>query len=672
MVTVAAMRSLTRWVLAHRRVVVVAWALLTVAGGYAASQVSDSLVRSFASPGREGFDANAEIAERFGAGGAVPPIVLVGGDERAFQAVADRVPRSRLVTGVSEDSALLFVPTGPGGADENPPALAAARQAAAEEDVGVTGVEALAEGSTGGEGPGLLIETLLGGLGALVVLAVVFASFLALVPLLVAAVSILSTFLVLYGLAQLTDISFVVQFLVGLIGLGVAIDYSLLLVVRWREELSNGLERDEALERAMETSGAAIVFSGTTVAIGLLSLVVVPVPFIRSIGYGGMLIPLLSVLVCITLLPILLHKFGERLAWPRRRSEHEASPAWTRWARWVVRRDRIAAFGGLLVIVALAVAALGLRPGDPTLDALSTSGPARDALVQLERAGSGPGTLTPFEVLADAGAAGDLRGELADVEGVQAVSEPQRDGDRALLHVIPTADGASEAGADTRERVRGVAHEAGAVVGGRDAQTADLSEAIYGAFPYMVALIALVTFVLLARAFRSVLLPLKAVLLNVLSVAAAWGAITLVWQEGYGSELLFGIPPTDAITAWVPLAVFAFLYGLSMDYEVFILARVRESYDATGSTEQAVVGGLGRTGRLVTSAALILFLAFVALAASPGTEIKVLATGLAAGIILDATVVRALIVPALVTLFGKWNWWLGRRWARLLRTSPGA
>jgi RND superfamily putative drug exporter len=327
----------------------------------------------------------------------------------------------------------------------------------------------------------------------------------------------------------------------------------------------------------------------------------------------------------------------------------------------------LAAAGGLAVIGALAIAALGLRPGDPTLDSLATSGPARDALVELERGGGGPGTLTPIEVVADTAQAGRLKGELEGVEGVQAVAaDDERDG-RSLLHVIPRPDGATEAGAAVRERAGEVAHAADAVVGGRDAQTADLADAIYGAFPVMIALIALITFVLLARAFRSILLPLKAVVLNVLSVAASWGVVTLVWQLGYGSDELFGIPATDAITAWVPLAIFAFLYGLSMDYEVFILARIREAYDETDDTREAVISGLGRTGRLVTSAALILFLAFVALAASPGTEIKVLATGLAAGIILDATVVRALIVPALVTLFGRWNWWLGPRWARVLR-----
>ena len=186
----------------------------------------------------------------------------------------------------------------------------------------------------------------------------------------------------------------------------------------------------------------------------------------------------------------------------------------------------------------------------------------------------------------------------------------------------------------------------------------------------MLVLIALITFVLLVRAFRSVVLPVKAIVLNVLSVGAAFGIVVLIWQDGHGSGL-FGIEATGAITNWVPLAMFAFLFGLSMDYEVFILSRMREAYDEHGDTDRAVVDGLGATGRLVTSAALILFLAFVALGAAPGTELKIFATGLAAGIILDATVVRALIVPALVSLLGPANWWLPRRIATILRVPPG-
>jgi RND superfamily putative drug exporter len=186
----------------------------------------------------------------------------------------------------------------------------------------------------------------------------------------------------------------------------------------------------------------------------------------------------------------------------------------------------------------------------------------------------------------------------------------------------------------------------------------------------MVALIALLTFVLLARAFRSLLLPAKAVLLNLLSVAAAWGVLVLVWQHGWGSHLVWGIPATGAITAFIPLMVFAFLFGLSMDYEVFILTRIREEYDQRGDTDESIVVGLSRTGRLVTSAALILFLAFAALGSGPEVIIKVFATGLAAGIIIDATIVRMLLVPALVSLFGRWNWYLPRLPARLLRVNP--
>jgi RND superfamily putative drug exporter len=160
------------------------------------------------------------------------------------------------------------------------------------------------------------------------------------------------------------------------------------------------------------------------------------------------------------------------------------------------------------------------------------------------------------------------------------------------------------------------------------------------------------------------------VILNIVSVAAAWGVLQFVWQAGHGSDEIWGIAPTGAITAWIPLMLFAFLYGLSMDYEVFILSRVREEYDRTGSTRQAIVNGIGRTGRLVTSAALILFLAFVSMASGPQTDVKVMATGLAAGILLDATVIRALLVPALVSLFGKWNWWMPSWSARLLRVQP--
>ncbi len=210
----------------------------------------------------------------------------------------------------------------------------------------------------------------------------------------------------------------------------------------------------------------------------------------------------------------------------------------------------------------------------------------------------------------------------------------------------------------------------GARVGGVGAENLDFARAVYGRFPLMVAVIAAITFVLLARAFRSLLLAAKAVAVDLLSIGATFGAIVLVWQLGHGARALGGVAGTGALDNFVPLFVFAFLYGLSMDYEVFLLARMREAYDATGSTVEAVVQGVGRTGRLVTSAALILFLAFASLAGARDTVTKIFATGLGAGILLDATVVRCLLVPALVSLLGRWNWWLPAWAARPLGVAP--
>jgi RND superfamily putative drug exporter len=265
---------------------------------------------------------------------------------------------------------------------------------------------------------------------------------------------------------------------------------------------------------------------------------------------------------------------------------------------------------------------------------------------------------------------------VAGVEGIHgavAPDDPQwRSDGTALVEAIPIPDSGSSEGEATLDGVRDAAHAVGpdVRVGGQPASNADFIDAVYGSFPLMIALITITTFILLARAFRSLLLPAKAILLNILSVAAAWGVLVLVWQHGYGSELIWGIEATGSIPSWMPLMIFAFLFGLSMDYEVFILARMREEYDRTGSTEQAVITGIGRTGRLVTSAALILFLTFVAMGSSPGTDLKMFATGLGAGILLDATVIRALIVPAVITLMGRWNWWLPEWPARVLRVQP--
>jgi len=706
------MSTITRWVLAHKRTVVLAWVLLTIAGIMAAGPASDALKAEFSIPDKESWKTNVEIAERYhgdrnGSAPLLPVVTLPPGEtlgspgvradlERLDARLAEALPGARIAsyasTGdegfVSKDGRTVFglvyaMPDPTSTFGENVRAERAASRALEGAEVGgrpvhLTGFDALAEDSGGDAGgPGVLLEAVIGGLGALLVLGFVFASLLAFVPILMAFISIMTTFLLLLGLTELTSVSPIVQFLIALIGLGVAIDYSLLVVSRWREERSHGREGDEAVQRAMETAGRAVVFSGITVAIGLLALMALPLPFLRSMGYGGMLIPLVSTLVAITLLPVVLAKLGPRLDWPHRRTDDKASRAWTRWAGAVARRRWLAAGAGLAVIVALALAATDLQLGSSDADAMARSGDAEQGLTALERAGIGEGALLPHEILVEGGTPPEkVAAALRSVEGVHGAVAPSdaewRRGGSALVEAIPVPDSGSAAGETTLEGVRDAAREAGpdVHVGGQPAANSDFIDAVYGSFPLMIALIAISTFILLARAFRSLLLPAKAIVLNVLSVAAAWGVLVLVWQKGYGSEAIWDIQATGSIPSWMPLMVFAFLFGLSMDYEVFILSRMREEYDRTGSTETAVVRGIGRTGRLVTSAALILFLAFTSMASGPETDVKMMATGLAAGILLDATVIRALIVPAVIMLMGRWNWWLPRWPARLLRVEP--
>jgi putative drug exporter of the RND superfamily len=703
------MPQLSRFLLGHKLAVVAAWLVVLVAGVAAAGAVSARLSQDFSFPGEEGYEANVAILRAYGTGGPgnplVPVVTLPAGVTvdspgvrsalaAAFGGVAED-PRLRVLAwpattgdrrlvadGGRTVFGLVWGPYRPGldaGASELAPAVTERLRAAlpAGTSIEVTGLDELAAGDEWQGDTGVLVETLVGGVGALVVLAFVFGSLLALVPLLVAAVSILAAFLAVFGLTAVTDVSFLVQFLVALIGLGVSIDYSLLLVTRWREERQGGHDREQAVHRAMATAGRSVVTSAGTVAVSLLVLVLLPVPFLRSVGYGGLLIPLASAVVTLTLLPVLLATLGPRLDWPRLRKDRAASRLWTRWAGGVVRHRWLASLAALAVLLPLGLAALGLRLGEPPADSLATSGPARQGLTRLERAGVGSGVLTPIEVLVPAGTSPkEAAGHLAAVPGVQLAAAPagpawRRDG-TALVTVLPAAETGGGAGEATVERVRDLvaAELPGARVGGSGALGIDAAGAIYGAFPLMLAAVALVTFVMLVRAFRSLLLALKAIVLNLLSIGAAYGVLVLVWQDGYGSQAVWRIPATGAIAMWVPLMTFAFLYGLSMDYEVFLLARMREEYDATGSTGTAVVQGLGRVGRLVTSAALILFLAFASLASVPEVDVKIMATALGAGILLDATVLRALLVPALVALLGRWNWWLPAWAARPLRLPP--
>jgi len=698
------MDAITRFALAHRRIVAFAWIALTIAGALTASATTGRLTHSFATPGNPGYDTNLRIWKTFGVDGNEQPTIAVlhlptgetmysaagrAAAARTFAAahkaghvaVADYA-NTHNPTLVSKDGRTTWalidmpnpdLPLGSGVMGRIPHALGAAAPHGAT--VAVTGFEQIQSGGGGG-GPSTLVETIIGMVGGLFILAFVFGSAIAIVPLLMAVPAILISLLLVGGVTHLTNVSFLVEYLVALIGLGVAIDYSLLVVTRWREERERGLDNQAAILAAGATAGRAVVLSGLTVAIGLLSLVVLPVPFLRSVGYGGMMIPLVAMAAAVTLLPATLAAWGPALD-RHRRSSTTFSRAWERWAQWVVRRRWLAGAVGLAIVVGLAVPALSINTGQPSSNAFPATTPAGRALHGLERMGVPSAVVFPVQLLthgspAAAARAADIAAHTPGVYSVLAPNTPSfRQGQGRLVSVIPRAEGSTSAGQALVDRLRTrLAALPGVEVGGNTAQNKDFVHAVYGNFPLMLGLIALITFLLLARAFRSVLLALKAVVLNVISLGAAYGFLVLFWQQGHGSHLIYGVPATASIRDFIPILVFAFLFGLSMDYEVFVLARMREEYDKTGSTPKAIVSALSHTGRLVTSAALILAVSFISLSTNPDLPVRVIATGLAFGILLDAVVIRTLLVPALVALLGGWNWWLPERLGRLLRVAP--
>jgi len=702
------MTALARLVLRHKRAIVFLWLALTLIGAYSANAVSKRWLEQFSIPGYSAYEANQRALKTFGTGENAPLVAVfqsdgdvtkVTGIKQAIAAAERQNPGSRVSsyfsTGsdayVSRDRHTTFAelyPPGNQGFNGNVK-IGEARTALKEATPpGVTsyltGRDALQEASSGGDnnGPSVFLEALIGGLGAIVILLFVFGTVPAvLIPIGIAISSILNTFTLVYLLTYVTSVSLIVQFLVALVGLGVAIDYSLLMIFRFREELANGEDTDTAIIETMRHAGRSVIVSGSTVAIGLLSMVILPIPVIRSIGIGGMLIPAVSVLSSITLLPAMLAILGPKInrlrVMPKRIVERQdpTHGFWHRWAQIVVRRPIPVALLGIAIVAVLLVPGLQINPAEAQLKDYPGSGNAIQGRDALARADISPGVMKPYVALVENGgpnATREVVSALKGTPGVEAAVAPSqwRRGGDALVEAFPTSDSASSASSKTISRIQDdVLPSTGvkATLGGVSPEDRDFVHAVYGKFPYVLAFVILLTFILLMRAFRSVLLPLKAVVLNLISLGAAYGIIVFIFQWGHGSEAIWGVPATGAIISWIPLMIFAFLYGLSMDYEVFVITRMREEYDETHDTAKAVELGLARTGKLVTSAALVLMFAFFVLSSSPGLDIKQFGIGLAAGIIFDAVVIRTLLVPSLVRLFGRWNWWLPQPVARILR-----
>jgi RND superfamily putative drug exporter len=707
---------IARAVIRHRRAIVGAWIVLALVGMFSAAKLSDRWFESFSIPGFEAYEANQRILKTFDTGEQVPLVVVlskpdgditkVAGAEKAIDAAAHVVKGSRtgsyFDTGsdmyLSKDRHTMVAtiyPPGNATFSSFPPiaeARAALRQATpAGVTSHLTGRDAVFESQGGESGPGVLTETLIGAVGALVILLFVFGTLPAIaMPLAMAAASILTTFACVLALTYVTDVSIIVQFLVALVGLGVSIDYALLIIFRFREELANGRATDEALVQTMTHAGRSVIVSGSTVAIGLLSMILLPLPFIRSIGLGGMLIPTVSVLASITLLPALLAMLGPRInrlrVMPRKfvAPPSAQSGFWARWARLVTRRPLPIFLAGAVIVTLVVLPAFHMNPSDAQIKNEPATGDAEAGKAAITASGIPDGVYLPYVVLAEGDISrqtmANISSALSQAPGLYGAAAPPswRKGDMGLIEAFGLDDGSSRRAKKTisdlrKQMLPGISANSGGAkltLAGAAPEARDFIKAVYGKFPYVLLFVLVLTFVLLMRAFRSVVLPVKAVILNLVSLGAAYGIVVFIFQDGHGSEAIWDVQATDAVISWIPLMIFAFLYGISMDYEVFMLTRMREAYEETRRTNDSIELGLARTGKLVTSAALVLMFAFFSLSTSPGPDIKQFAIGLSAGIVFDATVIRALLVPSTMMLLGRWNWWLPHWTARVLRTRP--
>jgi RND superfamily putative drug exporter len=541
--------------------------------------------------------------------------------------------------------------------------------------------------------PGIWKEALIGGLGALVVLLLIFGTLPAVaMPLMIAIVSIMTTYAVVWGLTYATDVSIIVQFLIALVGLGIAIDYSLLVIFRFREELQAGKDARDAIVETMTHAGHSVIISGSTVAIGLVSMILLPVPFIRAIGLGGMAIPLVSVIASITLLPAVLSLMGPRInrvripvLWRLANLDKDHDGRfWPAWARFVTRRPWPIFVIGAILIALLVSPALDMNPANSKVDNEPAQGDAKAGLDLLGSAGVPDGVFGPITLLVEGGVSSQHVDQLLDavrsVDGVVGATAPTEwvHGNTRLIEVLqeddPATDGTTRVIDDLTDHTiptveKSFGDDIDITVAGSPSEDRDFVHAVYDNFPIVLGFVILLTFILLARALRSIVLPLKAVVLNQLSLGAAYGVIVYVFQQGHFADAIWGYAATDSIVAWIPLMIFAFLFGISMDYEVFMLTRIREAYDSGKDTSEAVAEGLARTGKLVTSAATILMFTFIVMSTQPGPDFKEFAIGLAAGIVIDATLIRVLLVPTLVKLLGRANWWFPD-WARKLLLLP--
>jgi len=520
----------------------------------------------------------------------------------------------------------------------------------------------------------------LGFLGAAIVLLIAFGSLVAAgLPLAIALIGLgISSGGLIVLLANVIDVPNWTTAVSGLIGIGVGIDYALLVLTRFRSAMKDGKDRHDAVVEAVTTAGRSVIIAGCTVVIAILGLFLTGLPYMYGVAISAALAVLVVMLASITLLPSLLSYLGpnvDRLRIPLLgrsldSKEDGESPA-ARWSHAVQWRPWTAAIVAIAILLALAAPALGMRLGFPDAGNDQPDTMTRQAY-DLISEGFGPGANGPLVIAAELpgpgakGTVNDLVADLREDDGIAYVAPPRfnSDGTAAIVTVIPTTSPQDEATSELVDHLRGTVIPAAvgnsgvnALVGGVNAALEDQSSFITGRMPWFIAGVVGLSFLLLLVAFHSPFISLKAAIMNLLSVSAAYGVMTLVAQGGAVGELI-GIDHEVPIAPFMPVMMFAILFGLSMDYEVFLISRIREEYLKDGNTRRAVADGLAKTARVITAAAAIMVVVFLAFVASPEVFLKLFGIGLAAAIFLDATLVRMVLVPAVMQLLGERNWWI--------------
>jgi RND superfamily putative drug exporter len=667
------------------------WAVTAAVVIGLAGTAGGAFADDFAAPGSQSEEAMALLEERFpgAAGGSAMAVFAAPEGQRlerhrpAVDAAVARIAGVEHVAAVADpftsgtvspDGRIGFAEIafdrpstelGPEPLNAVAGAMAPARQDGVVAELGGDAAFINAETPTSGaEAAGLL--------AALVVLVVAFGTVVAaLVPIALALVAVATGLGGIALLANAMDVSSSAPIIGAMIGLGVGIDYALFIVARYRENRAAGQDNPAALSAALGSAGSAVLLAGGTVVVAMAALLLTGLGVLASIGLSASLVVLFAVATALTLLPALLSLLGDRIdagrLLGRRRPVRPAEDtAWWRFAHRVSARPWPYLAVAAAVLLLLAAPALRMETGFPDAGDDSTGTSHRRAYDLLAE-GFGPGFNAPLLVVADlrrpgvdAGSIPALSERVAADPGIAMVGEPRTSpaGDTVVLPTIPTTAPADAATSATLQRVRDLV-PANVAVSGLTAMTDDLSRQLADTLPVFVAAILAVSFLLLMVVFRSVAVPLKAVAMNLLSIGGAYGVVVAVFQWGWLKDL-FGLDHTFVIASPLPTIFFAVLFGLSMDYEVFLLSRIREAYDATGDNAESVARGIAATGRVITSAALIMTAVFASFVANPSPLAKMMGLGLATAILLDATIVRMVLVPATMALLGRANWWLPR------------